>query len=92
MGRVSGVLRLALTIPQAASIGIGAALITVVSYRALLVVIAVAAAASGLFVIGQPGIRRRMARWIRLRRWPTAPPRTSPSAGRPRRFPELWPS
>ena len=26
-----------------------------------------------------------MARWIRLRRWPTALPRTSPSAGRPRR-------
>ena len=91
MGRVSGVLRLALTIPQAASIGIGAALITVVSYRALLVVIAVAAAASGLFVIGQPGIRRRMARWIRLRRWPTAPPRTSPSAGRPRRSPNSGP-
>ena len=61
MGRVFGVLRLALTIPQAASIGIGAALITVVSYRVLLVEIAVAAAASGLFVIGQPGIRRRAA-------------------------------
>jgi predicted MFS family arabinose efflux permease len=59
MGRVFGVLRLALTIPQAASIGIGAALITVVNYRVLLVVIAVAAAASGLIVIGQPGIRRR---------------------------------
>ncbi len=53
MGRVFGVLRLVLTIPQAASIGIGAALITVVSYRVLLVVIAVVAAASGLFVIGQ---------------------------------------
>ena len=59
MGRVFGVLRLALTIPQAASIGIGAALITVVDYRVLLVVIAVAAAASGLLVIGQPEIRRR---------------------------------
>jgi MFS family permease len=58
MGRVFGVLRLVLTIPQAASIGIGAALITVVSYRVLLVVIAVAAAASSLLVIGQPGIRR----------------------------------
>lgn len=53
MGRVFGVLRLVLTIPQAASIGIGAVLITVVSYRVLLVVIAVVAAASGLFVIGQ---------------------------------------
>jgi predicted MFS family arabinose efflux permease len=59
MGRVFGVLRLTLTIPQAASIGIGAALITVVNYRVLLVVIAVVAAASSLFVIGQPGIRRR---------------------------------
>jgi MFS transporter len=53
LGRVFGVLKLVLTIPQAASIGIGAALITVVSYRVLLVVIAVVAAASGLFVIGQ---------------------------------------
>jgi hypothetical protein len=59
MGRVFGVLRLVLTIPQAASIAIGAALITVVDYRVLLVVIAVVAAASGLFVIGQPEIRRR---------------------------------
>jgi MFS family permease len=50
-GRVFGVLRLVLTIPQTASIGIGAALITVVNYRVLLVVIAVVAAASGLFVI-----------------------------------------
>jgi MFS family permease len=59
MGRVFGVLRLALTIPQAASIGIGAALITVLNYRVLLAVIAVAAATSGLFVIVQPGIWRR---------------------------------
>jgi hypothetical protein len=59
MGRVFGVLRLALTIPQVASIGIGAALITVVDYRVLLVVIAVTAAASSLLVIGRPGIRRR---------------------------------
>jgi MFS family permease len=59
MGRVFGVFGLALTIPQAASIGIGAALITVVNYRVLLVVVAVAAAAAGVFVIGQPGIRRR---------------------------------
>jgi len=59
MGRVFGVLRLALTIPQTASLAIGAALITVVNYRVLLVVIAVAAAASSLLVIGQPEIRRR---------------------------------
>ncbi|MGD0702157.1 MAG: hypothetical protein ABSA02_20020 [Trebonia sp.] len=39
--------------PGAAGRAIGAALITVVSYRVLLIVIAVAAAASGLFVIGR---------------------------------------
>jgi hypothetical protein len=61
MGRVFGVLRLALTIPQTASIAIGAALITVVDYRVLLVVIAVAAAASSLLIIGQPQIWRRPA-------------------------------
>jgi predicted MFS family arabinose efflux permease len=59
MGRVFGVLRLALTIPQTASLAIGAALITVVDYRVLLAVIAVTAAASSLLVIGQPEIRRR---------------------------------
>jgi predicted MFS family arabinose efflux permease len=59
MGRVFGVLRLTLTIPQTASLGIGAALITVVNYRVLLVVIAVVAAASALFVIVQPEIWRR---------------------------------
>jgi MFS family permease len=65
MGRVFGVVRLALTIPQTASLGIGAALITMVDYRVLLVVIAVAAAASGLLVIGQPEIwRRRVPRVV----------------------------
>jgi predicted MFS family arabinose efflux permease len=62
MGTVFGVLRLTLTIPQAASIAIGAALIIVVSYRVLLIVIAVTAAASGLFVISQPGTRRGRSR------------------------------
>jgi len=59
MGRVFGVLRLVLTIPQAASVGIGAALITVVSYRVLLAATALTAAASGLLVIGQQATRRR---------------------------------
>ena len=72
MGRVFGVLRLTLTIPQAASIAIGAALITVVNYRVLLIVIAVVAAASGLFVIGQPARPPRSA-WSRWR-WPAPPP------------------
>jgi len=63
MGRVFGVLRLTLTIPQAASIGIGAALITVVNYRVLLIVIAVVAAASGLFAFSAcPPARRRAGR------------------------------
>ncbi len=59
MGRVFGVLRLALTIPQTASLGIGAALITVVDYRVLLAVIAVAAAASSLLLLSQRKIWRR---------------------------------
>jgi MFS family permease len=61
MGRVFGVFGLALTIPQAASIGVGAALITVVDYRVLLIAIAASAAVAGVFVISQPGIRRRPA-------------------------------
>jgi MFS family permease len=61
MGRVFGVLRLALTIPQTASLAIGAALITVVDYRVLLVVIAVAATASSLLIISQREIWRRPA-------------------------------
>jgi MFS family permease len=61
MGRVFGVFGLALTIPQAASIGVGAALITVVNYRVLLVAIAATAAVSSVFVLGQTGIRRRAA-------------------------------
>ncbi len=63
---------LALTIPQTASLAIGAALITVVDYRVLLVVIAVTAAASGLLVIGQPGIWRRLlpgSRRFRVSAW-----------------------
>ncbi|MGH3165589.1 MAG: MFS transporter [Trebonia sp.] len=58
MGRVFGVFGLALTIPQVASIGLGAALITVVSYRVLLLVIAVVAAGAGVFLVSQPGTRR----------------------------------
>jgi predicted MFS family arabinose efflux permease len=61
MGRVFGVLRLTLTIPQAASIGIGAALITVVNYLVLLIVIAVVAAASGLFAFSACLPARRRA-------------------------------
>jgi predicted MFS family arabinose efflux permease len=60
MGRVFGVFGLALTIPQVASIGLGAALIAVVNYRVLLAVIAVTAALAGLFLVGQPGNRRRI--------------------------------
>lgn len=59
MGRVFGVFGLALTIPQVASIGLGAALIAVVSYRVLLLVIAVVAVLAGAFLISQPGTRRR---------------------------------
>lgn len=60
LGRVSGAFGLALTIPQVMAIGLGAALIAVVSYRVLLVVIAVAAAAAATFLMSQPGARQRL--------------------------------
>jgi MFS family permease len=59
LGRVSGAFGLALTIPQVTSLGLGAALIAVVSYRVLLVVVAAAAAAAATFLASQPGARRR---------------------------------
>jgi MFS family permease len=60
LGRVSGAFDLSLTIPQVASVGLGAALIAVVSYRVLLVVIAVVAAAAAAFLVSQPSARQRL--------------------------------
>lgn len=59
LGRVSGAFQLSLTIPQVTSIGLGAALIAFVSYRVLLVVIAVVCAAAVAFCVSQPATRQR---------------------------------
>jgi MFS family permease len=48
LGRVDAVANLAVTVPQAASIALGAALIAVVSYRVLLIAMAAVIAASAL--------------------------------------------
>jgi MFS family permease len=61
LGRVSGAFGLSLTVPQVMSVGLGAALIAVVSYRVLLVVIALVAAAAAAFLVSQPGARQRLA-------------------------------
>jgi MFS family permease len=60
LGRVSGAFGLCLTIPQVTSVGLGAALIAVVSYRILLVVISVVAAAAAVFLVSQPAARQRL--------------------------------
>jgi Major Facilitator Superfamily len=59
LGRVSGAFELSLTIPQVTSIGLGAALIAVVSYRVLLVAVAVVAAVAVAFLFTSPEIRQR---------------------------------
>lgn len=59
LGRVSGAFGLSLTVPQVASVGLGAALIAVVNYRILLVAVAVVAAAAVAFLVSQPQVRRR---------------------------------
>ena len=62
LGRVAGAFQLALTIPQLISIGLGAALIAVVSYRVLLVTIAVVAAIAVGYLFSTPETRRRPVR------------------------------
>jgi Na+/melibiose symporter-like transporter len=54
IGRVSGAFGLSLTIPQVASVGLGAALIAVLSYRVLLVIIAVVVAGAVAFLVTRP--------------------------------------
>lgn len=58
LGRVSGAFGLSLTVPQVASIGLGAALIAVVSYRVLLAAIAVVAVIAAGSLLATPGSRR----------------------------------
>jgi MFS family permease len=57
LGRVSGAFELSLTLPQVTSVGLGAALIAVVSYRVLLVVIAVVVTGAAAFLVTRPGTR-----------------------------------
>ncbi len=59
LGRVSGAFSLGLTLPQVTSVGLGAALIAEVNYRALLLVIAVVAAGAVAYLVSQPEARHR---------------------------------
>jgi MFS family permease len=51
LGRVSGAFELSLTAPQVTSVGLGAALIAVVSYRVLLVAVAIVAAVAAAYLL-----------------------------------------
>jgi MFS family permease len=55
LGRVDAALTLAVTVPQAASIALGAALIAVVDYRVLLAAMAVVIVISAGYLMGRPG-------------------------------------
>ena len=57
LGRVSGAFGLCLSVPQVVSVGLGAALIAVLSYRVLLLVIAVVVAVAVTFLLAQPAAR-----------------------------------
>jgi MFS family permease len=54
IGRVDSALTLAGSVPQALSIAAGAALVAIVSYRVLLIVMAVVIAASAAYLVGRP--------------------------------------
>jgi MFS family permease len=54
LGRVDAALMTAITIPQVASIALGAALIAIVDYRILLVAMAVVTVAAALYLVGRP--------------------------------------
>lgn len=73
LGRVDAALTVATTVPQAASIAVGAALIAVVDYRVLLAAMAVVIVISAGYLVGQPGAA--------LPAGPAAGPVTSPAAG-----------
>jgi MFS family permease len=62
LGRVSGAFSLGVAVPQVMSVGVGAALIAVVSYRVLLVVIAVVLVATVLFLVSRPETRHGRVR------------------------------
>jgi len=54
IGRVSGALDLSLSAPQVVSVGLGAALIAVLSYRLLLLIIAAVATVAVTFLVSRP--------------------------------------
>lgn len=57
LGRVSGAFGLGLSVPQVASVGLGAALIAVVGYRVLLVLVAVVAGSAVAYLLSRPRTR-----------------------------------
>jgi MFS family permease len=61
LGRVAGAFGLSLTAPQVASVGLGAALIAVVSYRMLLFAVAVVAALAVAYLLSRPETRHKAA-------------------------------
>jgi MFS family permease len=72
LGRVAEVFQLSLSLPQVASIGLGAALISVLSYRVLLVTVAAAAILAAGYLLSVPATRQR--------RPATGDPATAPAA------------
>jgi len=62
LGRVSGAYGLSLAVPQITSVGLGAALISVVSYRVLLLAVTVTSAAAVTYLLCHPEAHRRTAR------------------------------
>lgn len=54
IGRVSGAFGLSVTVPQVVSVGLGAALITVLSYRVLLLIVAAVVALAVTFLVSRP--------------------------------------
>ena len=55
LGRVEAALTIAVTVPQTASIALGAALVAVVDYRLLLAVMAAVLVISVVYLMGGPG-------------------------------------
>jgi len=55
LGRVDAALTIAVTVPQTASIALGAALVAVVDYRLLLAVMAAVITISVAYLMGGPG-------------------------------------
>ena len=74
VGRVTGAFGLSLSVPQVASVGLGAALIAAVSYRVLLIVVAAVAGLAVSYLLSRPETRHKTARAAGL-------PDSGPAAG-----------